>query len=126
VRYSFLILILLVPYVSQAQMTAPGANAARYTSYPSAPGVKDPVFIFCNASGTQTGTLNAVSTGGSGPFNFTWYKWSDLTKSFSTLLHTDTGVLTSSLTSLDEGGYKVNVSNGAGYDNNMVGWIFAG
>jgi gliding motility-associated-like protein len=124
VRYSFFILVLLVPYISEAQMTAPGANAVRYTSYPSAPGVKDPVFIFCNTSGTQKGSLNAVSTGGSGPFNFTWHKWSDLTKSFSTLLKTDTTVLTSSLTILDEGGYKVNVSNGAGYDNNMVGWIF--
>ena len=96
-RYFLLIMILLLPAISEAQLSAPGMSAVRYTSYPSAPTVKDPVFIYCNASGSQKGTLNASSPGGTGPFNFSWYKWSDITKSFSIFLKTESGVLTSSI-----------------------------
>ena len=87
-------------------------NAVRYTSYPSAPTVKDPVFIYCNSSGSQKGTLGSNSPDGTGPFNFTWYKWSDVTKNFSHFVKTETGVLSSSLTNLDEGGYRVSISGG--------------
>ena len=80
------------------------------------------IFIYCNASGTQKGTLNAASPAGTGPFNFAWYKWSDITKSFSTLVKTETGVLASSLANLDDGGYKVIISGG--FDTTFVGWIF--
>ena len=76
-----------------AQISAPGMSAERYTAYPSAPGVKDPVFIFCNSSGTQKGTIQADSPGGTGPFDFSWYKWSDVTKSFSIFLKTDATVI---------------------------------
>ena len=121
-RYFFFIIVLLLPAVSLAQLSAPGMSAVRYTSYPSAPAVKDPVFVFCNASGLQKGNLNANSPKGTGPFNFSWYKWSDITKSFSIFLKTESGVLTSSSDNLDEGGYKTVISGG--YDTSLVGWIF--
>ena len=121
-RYFLLIIILLVPAISEAQLTAPGMSAVRFTSYPSAPTVKDPVFIYCNDSGSQKGTLNAGSPGGTGPFNFSWYKWSNTTKSFSIFLKSENGVLTSSYGDLDEGGYKVILSGGI--DTSFVGWIF--
>jgi gliding motility-associated-like protein len=124
VRFAFFIAALIIPVITLGQLTAPGLNAVRYTSYPSAPGVKDPVFIYCNASGTQKGSLNAVSPGGTGPFSFSWYKWSDVTKNFTVFIKTEPGVMSSSLTSLDEGGYKVNISNGGGYDISLVAWIF--
>jgi gliding motility-associated-like protein len=122
VRYFFLIVAVLLPFISEAQISAPGMSAVRYTSYPSAPAVKDPVFIYCNSAGSQKGTLNAASPGGTGPFDFSWYGWSDVTKSFSTFIYTETGVSTSSLNNLDEGGYKVIISGG--FDTSLVGWIF--
>jgi gliding motility-associated-like protein len=122
VRYFFLTIAILLPVISEAQLSAPGMSALRYTSYPSALAEKDPVFIFCNASGSQKGTINAASPKGTGPFNYSWYKWSDITKSFSTLFKTETGVLTSSSDNLDEGGYKVLISGG--FDTSLVGWIF--
>jgi gliding motility-associated-like protein len=122
VRYFFLIIILLIPSVSDAQLTAPGVNDVRYTTYPSDPDKKDPVFIFCNASGTQKGILEANSPGGTGPFNFSWYKWSDATKSFSIFLTTVSGVESSVLSDLDEGGYRVDITGG--FDTSLVGWIF--
>jgi gliding motility-associated-like protein len=124
VRFSFFIAVLFIPVITLAQLSAPGINAVRYTSYPSAPGVKDPVFVYCNVSGTQKGTLNAVSPGGTGPFTFSWSKWSDVTKSFSTPVKTETGVMSSSANNLDEGGYRVNITNSTGYNTNLTAWIF--
>lgn len=121
-RYFFLIIIVLIPSLSEAQLSAPGMSAVRYTSYPSAPGVKDPLFIYCNSSGTQKGKLDAISPAGSAPFNFSWYMWSDITKSFSIFLKTESGVTSSSYDNLDEGGYKVIISGG--FDTTLVGWIF--
>ena len=121
-RYFFFIIVLLLPAISEAQLSAPGMSTVRYTSYPSAPEVKDPVFIYCNASGSQTGNLHAASPGGTGPFNFEWYKWSDITKSFSILIKTESAVSSSSLNALAEGGYKVIISGGI--DTSFTGWIF--
>jgi gliding motility-associated-like protein len=122
VRYFFLIIALGLPAVSLAQLSAPGSKAVRYTSYPSAASVKDPLFIYCNSTGSQKGTLNAISPKGTGPFNFSWYKWSDITKSFSIFLKTESGVSTSSAADLDAGGYKTVISGG--FDTSLVGWIF--
>jgi gliding motility-associated-like protein len=124
VRFAFLISVLLLPATLMGQLTAPGMNAVRYTSYPSPPGVKDPVFVFCNSSGTVKGSLNAVSPGGTGPFTFSWYKWSDATKGFTQFIRTETAVMSSTISNLDEGGYRVNISNGSGYSTNLTGWIF--
>ena len=77
-----------MPALAEAQLSAPGMRTVRYTSYPSSPTVKDPVFIYCNDSGSQKGTLVASSPKGTGPFNFSWYQWSDITKSFSIFIKT--------------------------------------
>lgn len=95
-------------------------KAVRYTAYPSAPLVKDPVFIYCNSSGDQKGALTANSPGGTAPFNFSWFKWNDATKSFSDLILSNAGV-TSSISNLDEGGYRVVISGG--YSATLSGWI---
>lgn len=115
-------MILFLPAISEAQLSAPGMSAVRHTSYPSAPTVKDPVFIYCNTSGSQSGELNAVSPGGTGPFNFAWYKWSDLTKSFGIPVKTESGVSLSSINGLGDGGYRVIISGG--FDTTLTGWIF--
>lgn len=121
-RYFLFIILLFLPALSEAQLSAPGMSAVRYTSYPSAPTVKDPVFIYCKTTASQSGSLNAVSPGGTGPFNYAWYKWSDLTKSFSISVKTESGVSTSSINNIDDGGYRVIISGG--YDAILTGWIF--
>lgn len=123
-RFWVLIIASLLPASLLAQLTAPGSNAVRFASYPSSPGVKDPVFVFCNPEGTQTGSLTAESPGGTGPFDFTWYMWSDATTSFSIFRKSENGVTNSSYAGLAEGGYRVNINDGAGYDTNLTAWIF--
>jgi gliding motility-associated-like protein len=93
-------------------------------SYPSDPDASDPVFVFCNPDGTQKGALAAAGPGENGPFNFSWYKWDDAARSFSILIKSESGQMTSSLSNLDEGGYRVNITGGAGYDTTLTGWIF--
>lgn len=102
------------------QLSAPGNRTVRYTSYPSAPSVQDPVFIYCNTSGTQKGELKANSPGGIPPFNFSWYRWNDVFNTFD-LIRTDTGVTTSTLSDLPEGGYRVVISGG--FSATLTGWI---
>lgn len=121
-RYFVLIIFLFLALSSAAQLTAPGNNAVRYTTYPSFPQIKDPVFIYCNITGSQKGTLNASSPKGTAPFNFSWYKWDDAAKSFSINIKSETAVSVSSVNNLQEGGYKVIISGG--YDTSFVGWIF--
>lgn len=123
-RYWITIAILLLPVALTAQLSAPGSNAVRYISYPSSPSASDPVFVFCNSSGNVKGALTAVSPGGTGPFSFTWYRWNDISRGFTDLLRTESGVMSSSLGELEEGGYRVNISNGSGYSTTMTGWVF--
>ncbi len=117
-RYFVVLIILLLPAISNAQLTAPGMSAVRFTAYPSAPTVKDKVFIYCNSSGSQKGALNAVSPGGSGPYDFSWYKWNGVSESFEIIPGSS-----SSLNNLEEGGYKVRITDPGGYDTTLVGWI---
>ncbi|MCX6326733.1 MAG: gliding motility-associated C-terminal domain-containing protein [Bacteroidia bacterium] len=119
-RYFFLIIAILLPAISEAQLSAPGRSATRYTSYFSSPGVNDPVFIYCNASGSQKGTLNASSPGGTAPFSYSWYRWNEGSNSFTII----PGVTTSSISNLDEGGYQVRITDLGGYDTSLAGWIF--
>lgn len=122
VRYFLLIIIFLLPAICEAQLSAPGMSAVRYTSYPSAPSVKDPVFIYCNTAGSPKGSLTATSPSGSAPFNYAWFRWSDATKSFSIPVKTDNGVTSSSAVGLDDGGYRVIISGG--FDTTLTAWIF--
>jgi gliding motility-associated-like protein len=121
VRYFFLTIAILLPVISEAQLSAPGMSAVRYTTYPSG---KDPVFIYCNASGSQRGTLVVTSPGGTEPFTFLWSKWNNADKNFSIPLPQGTGDTPSSRNNLEEGGYKVKITDLVGYKDSLIAWIF--
>lgn len=121
IQYFLPVIAVFISASATAQLLAPGSRAVRYTSYPSAPSVKNPVFIYCNSTGTQKGSLTANSPGGAGLYNFTWYKWNNITNNFTDLIKTETGVVTSTISNLDEGGYKVDISGG--FTSSLVGWI---
>jgi gliding motility-associated-like protein len=123
VRYFFLIIAVLIPVCSVAQLTAPGRNAVRYTSYPSPPGAKDPVFIYCSSTGTEKGTLSALRPRGSGVYDYSWFSWNETTKSFSDSIKTDTGVASSTLSNVNEGGYRVKIRKAGILDTSLVGWV---
>jgi gliding motility-associated-like protein len=124
VRYIFLIIGLLSPLSVLAQITAPGANAVRYTTYPSALTVKDPVFFYCNINGTERGTLTATNPQSSGIRNYNWFKWNPSDNSFSIPVASESGVLSSTISNLMEGGYKVDIDSAGIPGVSFVGWVF--
>jgi len=124
VRIWYAFLFFLVPVVLSAQLTAPGSSATRYTNYPSDPFRRDPVFVYCKTSDPFTGSLRAVSPGGTGPFDFQWYRWDTSSNSFNIPAGSSTGVLSSEISGLDEGGYRVIITGGGSYTAELTGWIF--
>ena len=123
VRFWFIIAAVSLPLMLHGQLTAPGAGATRYTTYPSEPGVNDPIFIYCSTTGTETGTLTTSVTGGGGPYTFSWFGWNETTDSFSDAIKTDTGVNSSTINNLTEGGYKVEIDSAGIADTSYVAWI---
>jgi PKD repeat protein len=104
----------------QAQITAPGSNATRRTNYP-ATARTDSVFVFC-ASSSSLGTLTAASPGGTAPFTFTWTRYDTGTSGYTIAVKTETAT-TSTATSLDEGGYRVHITDSYGYDTYLYAWV---
>lgn len=121
VRYLFLVIWFLISSVTFAQLTAPGSKTISYTVYPSTPEVKDPVFIYCNPTGSVTGELQAVLPGGTEASDFKWFRWNNTSLSFSDVIKNDAGVTTSSVNNLTEGGYRVIISGN--YNDTLTGWI---
>lgn len=119
-----MIAAILLSTVAIGQITAPGMNSVRNTNYPSAPAVRDPIFFYCNSQGNTYASLNAVSPGGTGPFTFSWFRWSDATRGFTVPVSSETGVMNSTIAGLGEGGYRVNISSSQGYNTSLTAWIF--
>ncbi len=117
------IVLIYLHIICNAQITAPGAATVRYTKYLSDPDARHPVFIYCNSSGSVKGELEAVSPGGTGPFNFTWHKWDVSNNNFGIFIKNEPGVYKSVITALDEGGYRVHITDAGGYETSLVAWI---
>ncbi len=121
-RSYFSIIFLSCTLIANAQITAPGSSATRYTDYLST-GINDPVFIFCNYSGTSTAYIIARSPGGTAPFDFTWTKWDEISSSFSIPVTQHPDAEFSEVSGLSEGGYRVEISDDYGYDTVLTFWI---
>lgn len=122
VKLYITIVFLTCSLTAWSQITAPGASATRYTDY-SSTGSNDPVFIFCSSDGHADATLRAVSPLDNGPYDFSWYAWDEAASDFSTSLGQETGVMSSQLEGLPEGGYRVEISNGVDPDTAFNAWV---
>lgn len=105
----------------QAQVTAPGSRTMRMTDYPVT-SRHDPVFIFCVADPGEKGALTAASPGGTAPFTFVWTMYDQTGGSYTIPVKTETGV-TSTADGLSEGGYRVSISDGGGYNTELYAWV---
>lgn len=116
----FVVVLLSSPAI--AQITAPGASAVRFTKYGEGQDARDPIFVFCSPGSTGNASLMATSPIGEGPFDFSWYRWDEVSKSFSISVKTEDNVFSSSLSSIEEGGYRVFISDGV--DTSLTAWVF--
>lgn len=120
-RNFLIIVLLLLPLALQAQITAPSSNASSFTSYPVTTRL-DPIFIFCGSS-FSSGSLTASSPGGTAPFTFTWTKYDQGTGTYSGAVKTESGTI-STASGLAEGGYRVHITDGTGYDTYLYAWVY--
>lgn len=118
----FLSLFLLfgVKFVAGQSLSSPSVSFTEQTSYPVFP-QKDFIYYFCGSNGHQSGALKAASAGSS--VTFTWEKYNSGSASFS-FFSNETGV-TSSLTGLDNGCYRVSFKEN-GVDYLYRAWIMNG
>lgn len=123
VRVSRLLILISILFsvALQAQITAPGSTAVRMTNYPVTTR-HDPVFIFCTSGSTTTGTLTATSPGGTAPFTFTWTMYDLTGGGFTIPLPGGTGT-SSTVSGLQEGGYRVTITDGGTYDTTLYAWV---
>jgi gliding motility-associated-like protein len=82
----------------------------------------DPVFIFCTTGPTDTGTLTATSPGGTAPFIFTWTRYDQAGGGFTIPMPGGMGN-SSTLSGLQEGGYRVRITDGGTYDTILYAWV---
>jgi gliding motility-associated-like protein len=104
-----------------AQITAPGASASEFTSYPVFP-QNDPVFIFCVAPGEVSGALMANSTL-MGSKTFTWERYNPVSRSFEAYYAETKNDNQSVISGLEDGGYRVTVTSETGQEV-FRAWVF--
>lgn len=105
-----------------AQITSPQADAVKQLTYP-VHDATDPLFAFYQEHETyRPGSLTA-GLPGTGPFDFVWTQYDPDTDGFTIPVQSDIGVETSTISGLDEGGFRVQISNGTGIDTSFLAWV---
>jgi len=105
------------------QITSVNADHATITSYINENETHDPIFVFNQAPQPKRGVLN-FSLQLSLPYTFKWYKFDNVSESFVELPEIAN---ISTLTGLDEGGYKVVATfyrDEIQYDSTFVAWLY--
>ena len=97
--------------VAQAQLSAPGSAATVNTEYPAFPET-DNIFVFCTeAEGINAGSLQ-VQTELEGTKTFLWEKYNPETAAFEFYFSESSDGQESTITSLENGGYRATVTQG--------------
>ena len=116
------ILFLSVLNRVHAQISAPGSSATVQTEYPSFPET-DNIYIFCTGNeGIQAADLQA-QTLLTGTKNFQWEKYNPASGSYEIYLSESTQGQQSAVSSLEDGGYRVTITQGETVEIYRA-WVF--
>ncbi|MEN8202372.1 MAG: gliding motility-associated C-terminal domain-containing protein [Bacteroidota bacterium] len=117
-----LILCLFSMQLARAQISSVTADRVDSLAYEEST-EKDPLFIFHQLNqGSKPGELSATLAG-SGSYNFAWSKYNPELSGFDPPFSTESGVSSSGVSDLDEGGYQVRVWNSIAIDTIMTAWV---
>jgi len=118
------IIIMLSPFQhGMAQVTSSTADHVDTLTYPPGNPAEDPLFVFYQPlTGNKQGSLTAIYPGG-GSINFEWSMYNPAISGFDPPFSSDAGTTSSSVSSLDEGGYRVRIWNGSDVDTTMMSWV---
>ncbi len=104
------------------QLTAPGSAATAETQYPVFEAT-DSIFVFCaDAEDEQLGTLRA-QTSLEGTKTFEWDKYNSETAEFEFYFSESTEAFESTISSLENGGYRVTITQGATAETYRA-WVY--
>lgn len=105
------------------QVSSEDADFIKPISYKSYTG-NDKVFVFYSGPGEEVKGQLRVNYPQSGIFNFRWSAYDTVVNGWGPVFLTESNVAFSEASDLEEGGYKIEVSDGAGVDTVFYGWIF--
>ncbi len=104
-KLTLLLVVGCLPWYMHAQITS-NAFFSEQTVYPN--GNNDPVFYYADINGAQLSMTSVTSS------TFTWYAYNGASGTFDNVVQTDAGTTMSTLLTIAENGYRVEVNSGAG------------
>ncbi len=108
---------------SMAQISSATADHIDSLSYLPGNSAEDPLFVFYQSIDIiKPGALTASYPGG-GDFNFEWSMYNPAINGFNPPFANESGLPSSTVSNLDEGGYRVRVWNGTGTDISYMSWV---
>jgi len=116
------ILTLFFTQIAVAQISSSTADFIDTLSYMTGNPAQDPLFVFYQPEeGLKPGALTAnYPTAGS--YNFDWSRYNSAINGFDPAFSSESGS-SSSVSNLEEGGYRVRIWNGTDTDTTLMSWI---
>ncbi|MCF8380888.1 MAG: gliding motility-associated C-terminal domain-containing protein [Bacteroidales bacterium] len=126
-RYPLKIIIALLLIANSfsgiSQISSPNADNLILTKYTDIGQNNDPIFVYYSPPGTVK-TPNLIARAPENhAFTFEWYMFDSLALNWNLIVSTP-GVTESSLTPVENGGYKVRAFDGISIDTTFHAWIF--
>lgn len=108
---------------TSAQITSASADHVDTLSYPPGNPDRDPLFVFYQFDNvSKPGSLTATYPG-AGTYNFEWSSYNPAINGFDPAFSSESGTTSSSVSNLDEGGYRVRIWNGTDTDVTLMSWV---
>ncbi len=109
-------------FQANGQITAPGSSSVTETEYQAFPET-DNIFIFCVGDENDRTASLQVQTSLTGTKNFLWEKYNPSSGSFEFYLSESSEDMQSTITGLENGGYRATVTQGESAEINRA-WVF--
>ncbi len=117
-----LFLALFAWQASWAQINSATADHTDTIRYPVNPG-EDLLFVFYQVNRVpKAGSLTAALPG-PGNYDFEWRRYNPSIPGLDAPFATETGVSSSTISDLEEGGYQVRIRDGSGTDTTFLAWV---
>jgi len=110
----------LAPSMGLAQLSS-NANGSVPTVYSGVNVKQDSIYVFCGLKGEINASLTAKD---SIPASFEWLKYNVLTRTFDFLSSDISGSTTSTISALQDGAYRVNITPTGGVAATYTAWVF--
>jgi len=108
----------LIPSLGFAQITSDGkVSSIKYSD-----GSQDNIYVFCGQKGDMNASLTASSIDESATFE--WLKYDNLSREFKIYPGGSSGVTISTISNLQDGCYRVNITTTSGVKTTSTAWVF--